>query len=371
MPLDTFPREPENKVLVFQETSGADGKPSRRIAFTDYDIKPLGFSELAATALGSKVTVPLEVQNARVLDGDGVPEESRHRFETTLESHFTSKAIGLVKGGWLPSTLGAYRSRYTFLLDRNIITEIVGRFQQGNLVGREPDFLDLFRDEPVRLNPLLYALEGNSRAIPNPQQVSDQFEEVVEKLQKALPKAILAVGPKSIEGILGLIEDTRAGMARREKFLMHLAPALQSTIAKAKVQTTWNDVLAAADELNIPRNSNVVTAALSAISVPGGRSPAKQILKFKPGYSVEDAYNALADLRSLDIFANLLSLHPNEHMQLCTADKNLALFWAGIRASNFSKASSGCRFDIDPVDTLIPEGFHARWLLDVSAKPAD
>jgi len=360
--------EHDGKIMVIEEIDGVDGKPPRRFEFSEFEIKPLGYEDLSTLSLGSAVTIPLVVPNARILSADGVRDLGTGRFSTVLESRFSSKEIGLLNGGWLPCTLAAYHAKHTYLLDRNIVTEIVSRFDGGNLVGREPAFIDLFHDEPVRLNPLFYALEGNVRALPNPQQVKDQFDEAVEKIRKALPKAILTVGPQSIDGVLGLIEDSRTGMERRQQFLMRLAPSLQAPVAKAKIDEKWSEVLAAADDLGVSRTASVVLACLSVVCVAGGRSPAKLLLKFRPGYTVEDAYNALADLRSLDIFANLLSLYPDERMQLCTADKNLALFWTGIRASNFTHGDTGCRFDIDPVNHLIPDKFRDRWLNDVRGR---
>jgi hypothetical protein len=247
------------------------------------------------------------------------------------------------------------------LVDRNVVTEIVSRFEGGRKKGREPDFLDLFEDLPVCINPILYAIEGNTRAMPGPELVAEQLSEVTEKLQKALPKANLQIGSESLKGILGTIEDTRAGMGRRQEFLLRLAPTLKSPVSRKHFDRRWNEVLDAADACDVRRNSLVVLAVLSTVSVPNGASPTKALLKFKDGYSAADAYNALADLRSLEILITLFALFSEEIIQLCTADRNLALFWAGMRAHNFRYNGSSSSYGLSPVDGLLPAEARERW----------
>ena len=98
----------------------------------------------------------------------------------------------------------------------------------------------------------------------------------------------------------------------------------------------------------------MVLAVLSAIFVANGASPAKRLLKFKPGYREEDAYNGLADLGSLEMLIHLFGLFPNEPTMLCTADRDLALFWTGIRASGFGRNGAAARCNLSPIDELLP-----------------
>lgn len=97
-------------------------------------------------------------------------------------------------------------------------------------------------------------------------------------------------------------------------------------------------------------------ALLSAISVPNGKSPAKKLLKLtESDYTLDHAYNALADLRSLKIFMSLLALFPNEHIILCTSDRDLALFWVGIRASGLKwQGDDELQYKLSPVEELLP-----------------
>ncbi len=343
----------DQPAFLFRVLAQDDGRPAKTIAFTAENVRPLGYAELARAKLHKKLTIPLELDNSKVVDTDidGLDKSKSYSIKATLESAFTSRAIGLVKGGWLPPALAACLNT-TILVDRNMVSQIIGRFKGGRKVGAEADFLDLIADRPVRINPLLFAMEGNARGVPTPNLVRDQLEEAVTKLQAALPSAKLVVSSGSLKGALGLIEESRPGIARKQQFLMRVAPSLTAPVSRRNMQARRDEMLVAADECGVSRNSLVVLAALSSVVVPNGGSPAKKLLKFKAGYCEQDAYNALADLRSLELLIHLFAWFPDEPTLLCTADRNLALFWTGIRASNFKRKGAGVSFDLSPSEDL-------------------
>lgn len=359
---------PGGSAFVFEEDEGPDGGPGRRLAFTDVDVKPLGYDALLAASPNKALTIPLEMFNGRLLDTnvEGVDLTGYTHITARLESPFTARGIGLVRGGWLPSALAATRETAAILPDRNVLTEIVSRFEQGVRKGRQPDFLDLFAGAPVRINPLLAALEGNGRAMPGPAEARTQLEEAVQKIRTALPEAILLVGPQSLEGLLGLIEDSRPGMVRKQALLRRLAGRLVGPVARQDVDRTWDAVLTAAEGEGVARNSLLVLALLSVVVNPKGRCAARRMLKFHDGYSDGDAYNALSDIRSLEILLNLLALFPAQQIQLCTADRDLALFWVGLQLSSITHDGAGVRFTLSPNAALLPAPYGARWAAEVA-----
>lgn len=114
------------------------------------------------------LNVALEMINGRILETDVADLDATGfaHFKMILETNFTADTIALVRGGWLPSALAATRANAMVLLDRNIVTKIVSRFDNGRAKRRTADFIDLYEGLPVRLNPILYALEGNTRSVP-------------------------------------------------------------------------------------------------------------------------------------------------------------------------------------------------------------
>lgn len=84
------------------------------------------------------------------------------------------------------------------------------------------------------------------------------------------------------------------------------------------------------------------------------------MLKFDNQYTRADAYNASADLRSLEILMYIFALFPDQRVMLCTADKSMALFWVGLQASNFAFHKGRMTFDVTP-DDLLPGITRKQW----------
>jgi hypothetical protein len=49
----------------------------------------------------------------------------------------------------------------------------------------------------------------------------------------------------------------------------------------------------------------------------------------------------------------MFALFPNERVLLCTGDKGLALFWTGIRASDFAWRGDHLDFKLSAVEALL------------------
>jgi hypothetical protein len=349
--------------LRFAELESADGSPLGDIAFTDFELEPLGYNELATAKLHQTLSIPLRMRGGTVVQStiSGIDPTMRYDARAQLASSYSSRAIGLVRGGWLPSALAAMNPATMVFVDRNVVSQIVGRFSRGKAKRTEPDFLDLFASQAVRINPLLYVLEGNGRRPPDEELAREQLDEVITKLSAALPEATIAVGENSLTAALGLIADSYAGLQRKERFLTAIGGMLAAPVSAARRRDCWRRVIAAASESDLPLNSLVVMAALSAVSVPNGASPARRLLKFRPGYDREEAYNALTDLRALELLTSFMAMYPETPIQLCTCDKDLALFWVGARASNCRQTNNGFAFDLAPVTELLPSGALEEW----------
>lgn len=352
-----LPSSEPTGVLKYIEVDPAGAPTGRSATFVGVEFQPLRYADLLDKRLGDKVVIPLIWKDARVLEST-IPEITVDEIasgNSVLESVYSTRAIGLVRGGWLPSWL-AHRDNMVVLLDRCTVSELVSRFRGGEKTKDDDhDFLDFFQGERVRINPLLYALEGNRRESPSPEFVEEQWEEACRKIKAALPLAELTPDSKGgLQGVIGLLEDTRDSMVRKERFLLRVAPCLQAPVSARRRQNLWSEVLTVAKECGVPKKSLVVLAALSAVCSANGASPAKRLLKPSASYTAQDAYNALADLRSLEVLMNLFAVFPNERLMLCTGDKNLALFWAGMRASNFVWSNDHVSYTLSPVDALLP-----------------
>lgn len=349
-------------VWIFKEQDAEGFFTGRTAAFEGVELQPLKYADLVNMKLDGPVTIPLSWSGARILKSD-IPELSvaeLANINTTLESPFTNRAIGLVRGGWLPSGL-ALRDNMVLMPDRCTISDLAERYRDGQKIRHGDDFLDLFQDKPLQINPGLYAMEGNKRQLPTAEQVADQWAEACRKVRTALPESQLTPD-SAIQGLVGLLGEMREGMARKVQFLCQVAPMLQSPVSRHRRQLVWCQVLEVAQRCDLPRHTLVVLAALSIVCVSNGAGPAKRLIKPSAKYSAEDAHNALADLRALELLCHFYALFPQENIMLCTGDKNLALFWAGMRASDFAYGSNGAlSYKLSPLDALLPHVTPDLW----------
>src|SRR3546814_9651305 len=79
----------------------------------------------------------------------------------------------------------------------------------------------------VSINPGLYAMEGSLRRIPDSAHVREELAWATARIARTLPKAKLMVGAQSVQGIAGLIEDSRVSLERELRFLLKVAPTLE------------------------------------------------------------------------------------------------------------------------------------------------
>ena len=343
--------------LRYHELNEEGIATGRCVSMSVPSFEPLKYEDLADHRLRSKISIPLKIASAKITSSNitHISNDERATVEFKLNSNYTSQTIGLVKGGWLPSGL-ALQPGMVIMPDRCTLKEIRSQFKNGKKNKENSDFIDFLEDSEVSINPALIALEGNIRSLPTPKIIEQQLNQAYEEIRLALPKAKLVPEDKSsLAGIIGANQDTREGMLRKQSFLMNLAPKIHSPVAPKNISSIWIEIIEKAKSHKIPLGSLVVLAALSATAVPNGRSPAKRLLKLKADYTEQDAYNALSDLRSLEFLACAFSLFPDQKLILLTGDRDLALFWTGLQASNFRWEKSGATFDISIIEDLIPD----------------
>lgn len=337
----------------------------REAVFTNVELVPLSYDDLIDAKAGARLTIPLNWGHAEVVRSDipGITSGQVASVKTSLETDFASKGIGLVPGGWLPSGL-AVKADTVVLLDRCIVADLLGRFRVGVKQRHEDkDFLDLFNADGNRINPILYALEGKAQECPTREVIRDQLEWAANALQSALPKAhLVAANELGLQGVMGLLQEGHTSIMRERAFLLRLAPYLAAPISRERQDSLWKTIVADAKDCGVKMNSLVVLAALSAASVVNGKSPARRMLKFRSGYSLKNADNALADLRSIKLLMSFFALFPKQRAMLCTSDRDMALFWLGIRASDFRNDGGHASFSLSPTGDLLPGNALARWL---------
>jgi hypothetical protein len=325
----------------------------RTLELTEGEITPLGFDDLANIfdKLDQPISFPLRLTGVRVgrNELEGLDGETVESISASLDSTLGSTTIGLVKGGWLPSGFAIADS--LILPDRCTVAAIRSRFLGGlRKNGLHDDFLDFLADHPVKINPMLCAMEGISGSKPPSEtELSAIFDRTANGILEALPHAVIfPAKPAVMKGALGLIQDTAESFHRKQKFLLKAGPSLSAPVGKAKRLKLLDQMFELALACGISKASMLMLTVLSAASAGQSMNPARKLLKPRNPYTKKDAYNALSDLRALDLLIAACADFPNLQVSLMTNDKALALLWSGLQAHSFQRNGAHIQYSINP-----------------------
>lgn len=344
-----------------------DGQPTGRAAtIHGGDVEPMGYEELLYRALDRPAPFTLRLLDSTVVESnfEGMPVGHTGVLETPLDPDLTSRHLGLVAGGWLPAGL-ALRDGSVILPDRCTLTELLGRFSLERPSELVQDFGDWVNTPAARINPVLLALEGNQRRFPSPVDIKMQMEKNVRLFRELLPQAVvIGDAPEMLDAIERFSEEQRESSAKTIEFLLAVAPVLRSPVARSRLEPVLREIAGLALGCGLALSSIAVACAVSAAAINRGRNPAHRAMKFnETEYSRELAYNAMADLRSLKLFATLLGIVPTERPMLCTGDKDLALVWCGLNLYQFEYGDGPPTVKSEPAEAFLPgvaaEIYHA------------
>lgn len=341
-----------NEIGYTIELTDSDGQlTGQKLTCTGGNIRPLKYADLLVQIAGLPGKLPIAWDNAKVLESDHANARpgDRTSFTTYLNSNFSCNTFCLVENGWLPLGL-AVPTDIILLLDNCTTTRLN---PSSNTKRIHPDFIDFLRDRPIRINPSLYAIEGNQKATLSNTQIEERLREAYDKIARQLPKAILI--PKDmagLEGVKGIIKESNVNFSKKQHFLVKVAPKLNGEVTNDRKGAVWSEILDLAAQHKVPTDSLLMVLLLTMVSVQKN-SPGYKIIKPGQQYTMENAYNALSDLRALEIYMTTLGYFPNEKVAFCTNDKNLALFWVGIQPNGFVSEGNHCRYKLNPVPELL------------------
>lgn len=310
-----------------------------------FDVVPLDHDALAALLADPSAQLPIVIRDVLEADLEGVPIPSGPRstatFPLTLNAEL--KFFGLVVGGWVPPILGNGR---VALLDRNMVYRLRNRpppNPEPDLEDREsPAWLyRIFAESHFEVSPAIFLLEGSKRRAPTLDEMTSEMQSLLLDLKARLPNAKLhELGPVELQALHGLQLDRIGGNERTISFLLEVAPLVAMPVKAEKRRAVEDQVFAAAARAAVQRSSLSVVAALSCLyedpqSPPGCvYRPGRAVLKPKPQYSEQDAYNANADLDALELLVSSTTLLVGYHGVFFTEDVGLVAFWTALSAKH-------------------------------------
>lgn len=272
--------------------------------------------------------------------------------QLTLEFDYPLSAWVLQQGGWLPLQLPGVD---IILVDRNVTSAILALTENPDRTDMPPQkwWLEHLNRPSICINPVLCAFEGKLKRTPSFEEFRAELTAVTSVLRRGLPQARLI--EHSLESHLQLYQNVFDGIAKQQKeaaFLRQACPLVTHRVSKSKAAMVDR-------HRSVDRCLSHIVSFLRGTVCPlraqywRTADDREGSAETEPGHSDEMAYNALADLRSLEYLAAITGF-PGPRTGLCTRDRFLAALWVNMGVHNARWTESAVSMDIHPTEQLLP-----------------
>lgn len=209
----------------------------------------------------------------------------------------------------------------------------------------------------ARNNLIRFGKRSLATAAPSFEEFRAELTAVTSVLRRGLPQARLI--EHSLKSHPQLYQNVFDGIAKQQKeaaFLRQACPLVTHRVSRSKAAMVERQLIDVAASTGVSLTSFLFFAVLSVLYEPNtGEQPmiGRGVLKPSQDYSDEMAYNALADLRSLEYLA-AITWFPGPRTGLCTRDRFLAALWVNMGVHSARWTESAVSMDIHPTEQLLP-----------------
>lgn len=279
-------------------------------------------------------------------------------FRVSIENPFPFVPIS--KHGLLPLEV---HQQATVGLDRNVLS-----FIRCNVTKPSPArelvlrLARVLRQSKSIVNPALSAFEGEHRRAPTRAEFFEDTRSASDALSSALGSDVVR-SPSSeyLESAYLFRSGFDARLTREIEFLRAIAPRLANPVASTGLCDTHKLIISQSERLSL-RGSIVELTALSVLyEATEKKRFARGVLRPRKNYGAEEAYNAISDVRQLELLAAATAL-PRECV-LLTGDWSLARLWTALDIVDVELTRSRGRITFGITSMLVP-----RW--DKSRHPS-
>jgi hypothetical protein len=315
-----------------------------RFDFDARRITPLDFDALRAALEGE----PIQTEMYGLMK-DEAGEQSAHVLRATVNFKHPNPFYALVPGGVLPPAFFAQTDlRLSFALDRNVVSGLRQWHEKGTGGSGWSISIGMLNQPGMSSSPLLGAVEGSGQGAPSFERFCRDLDEIETISRTVLPRVNLrsTQRPGCRERMYAECVNLNRRAPAELEFLRQANLLLKNAVKAKALRAKEREILACAKALELQRGCFVVTTVLAKLyEATGGTDGAapQGVLKFRERYGDADAYNALADIRQLEVIAGCWAGLPNP--ALITADQKLALLWAGLDVRS-------CRFNAQGVPDI-------------------
>ena len=303
------------------------------VELTPTFVRPYGALDVV-TGNERRQPLPLEIHGIDAsIDGIAVAAPGHACLRAKISFSEPATIYSLVPGGWVHMPF-AIPSR--FLVDRNVVINI-RRIREGRAV-RDSNSLQwwtrLFAQGAGLFNPLPYAMEAGFRRKPTRLEFLAAFQEGVEELQNAFPSCkVVEYDEHAFAAAYALLEEFDRRTESETSFLLQAAPLVACRVCTSERWDAARGIAELADQLGVRRDSIATLATLSCVFEDShGKVPSigKKVLKPSLTYTEVDAFNALSDIRHLEVAAAGHAFFGKESFAFCTCDKPLVRLWSAM-----------------------------------------
>lgn len=245
------------------------------------------------------------------------------------------------------------------LVDRNVTIAISKILDWPNRTDMQVEkrWRDNLNSKRFLLNSVLYASEGKTQQTPTLEAFRNDIAVANGIFARGLPKArTIHHDSWQLDKFFENVIATAGRHQREAEFLIEVSPKILSRVSPKGTKQVEREIIEVAYSKKLSPHSFVVLAALSCLYEPqDGKEPkiGRGVIKPKLGHTFAEAYNALADIRSLEFLAAASGLS-GPSAGFCTRDKDLAEFWMCLGVSLPKWDGNRFSADLSPSSNLFP-----------------
>lgn len=337
-------------------TFSAEFESGRRMELVPNYVYPLELADIRKLEINDKSALKIQLE-AKDVFIDGQHQVGRMTMQAKVTFSKPTTIFSLVLGGWLPMP---FVIPARFLVDRNVVISL--RKIRESKVAANADALlwwtKLFEGGSGIFNPLPFAYEAGFRRKPTFSEFVSAYDEGRWELLDALPNChIVKFDDAHYRAAYTQLEAFDFRNERELSFLIETCPLVAQRVSRRDEAEVVKFILYAANKYGVSRTSFSVLAILSCLyeNVQGILpSIGRQILKPKPTYSEANAFNALSDLRHIELTAICQAVFKEEAFSLCTCDRAIPLFWSSLSPRGQSSSGGEVELSFDLTSELFP-----------------
>lgn len=272
------------------------------------------------------------------------------RIDMKVKFKEPATVYSLVLGGWSPLAL---TSASIHIIDRNILIWLRKSLSNGY---RRDDYQAnewwlKFLDAPTQsINPICCALEGGQKRTPTLQEFEEEYLRAADELKFYFPKAKIIHQPENdFKSTYQIVSNLQNRQSKEIDFLCSVSGLIAEKVPKEKISKISDKILSDAESRKL-KSPVVLIAALSCLY---GSDHARKLIKPSKSYNEGDAYNALADIHSLEMLASATSLG-QEVIGFCTRDKPLSAFWCQLGVNKSAWVNDLCKLSLSLSQDIFP-----------------